>query len=44
MINSQFLIFDRIIFNRLNTFGIKVILVFENVFQQKTWNQQDYNG
>ena len=36
MIHSLLLIFDRIICNRLNTFGRKVIVVCENVFQQKT--------
>ena len=35
MIHSQLLIFDRIIINCLNTFGRKVILVYDNVFQQK---------
>ena len=35
LIHSQVLIFHRIIFNLLNTFGRKVILVFEIVFQQK---------
>ena len=34
MIHSQLLIFDIIIFNRLNSFGRKVIVVSENVFQQ----------
>ena len=35
MIHSQVLIFHRIIFNHLNTFGRKVILGSEIVFQQK---------
>ena len=35
MIHSQVLIFHRIIFNHLNTFGAKVISVSEIVFQQK---------
>ena len=36
MIHSLILIFDRIIFNRLNTFGRKVIVLHENVFQCRT--------
>ena len=35
MIHSHVLIFHRILFNHLNTFGRKVILVYEIVFQQK---------
>ena len=42
-IHSLLLIFDIIISNHLNTFGRKVIVVYENVFPQKTSNQrQDY--
>ena len=35
LIHSQVLIFHRIMFNHLNTFGRKVVLVFEIEFQQK---------
>ena len=38
MIHLQVLIFRRIIFNHLNTFDRKVILMSEIIFQQKNMN------
>ena len=40
MIHSQLFIFDRIIFKHLNSFGRKVIIVSENVFQQKNMKSE----